>query len=161
MTTTTMRHALARKSLLVRPVHLALSEQNTRSGFGFQKASENVVKGRKILTAKRRTAPAASSGAFAGFGAFGGFGGAKAEEAPVAAVVPAAAEPVADAAASDWKCDVQTLSSGHSIPMVGLGTWKADKENEVGNAVKWALPAIAILVLHASILLAYNDQRSE
>jgi len=111
------------------------------AGFGFQKASENVVKGRKILTAKRRTAPAASSGAFAGFGAFGGFGGAKAEEAPVAAVVPAAAEPVADAAASDWKCDVQTLSSGHSIPMVGLGTWKADKENEVGNAVKWALEA--------------------
>jgi len=33
------------------------------------------------------------------------------------------------------------LSSGHSIPMVGLGTWKADKENEVGNAVKWALEA--------------------
>jgi len=31
--------------------------------------------------------------------------------------------------------------SGMSMPLVGLGTWKADKESEVGNAVKWALEA--------------------
>jgi diketogulonate reductase-like aldo/keto reductase len=28
-----------------------------------------------------------------------------------------------------------------AMPIVGLGTWKADKENEVGQAVKWALAA--------------------
>merc|ERR1711934_375817 len=33
------------------------------------------------------------------------------------------------------------LTSGDSMPIIGLGTWKADKEKEVGNAVKWALEA--------------------
>lgn len=32
-----------------------------------------------------------------------------------------------------------TLSSGFSIPMVGLGTWKSTNESEVSNAIKWAL----------------------
>jgi diketogulonate reductase-like aldo/keto reductase len=49
---------------------------------------------------------------------------------------------VADADAADAVAvPTCTLSSGHSIPMVGLGTWKSGTENEVGNAVKWALEA--------------------
>jgi len=34
-----------------------------------------------------------------------------------------------------------SIVSSAPMPLVGLGTWKSDKESEVGNAVKWAAAA--------------------
>jgi len=50
----------------------------------------------------------------------------------------AAAPPAAPAKTSIPKT---SLSSGPSIPMVGLGTWKSTNESEVSDAIKWALEA--------------------
>jgi len=42
------------------------------------------------------------------------------------------------------------------MPVVGLGTWKADKENEVGNAVKWA---IATGYRHLDCAACYGNEK--